>query len=216
MKVVRTNATSSRTTSEIDLFDEVEIRDPEARAKAKRDVGEYLLEAIQQAVGGQESPVSGEGKFKKLSKEYAARKMDEVGNKDPNLELYGDMLNALNFRETSSGIELGYFGKEAPKADGHNNFSGESKIPQRRHLPDTGQGFTTDIEDNVRQIIANAVADTVSFDRSDFEDVETKRDLYEVLAKVFDGLTRYEIRTAVLGNQTLIDLLEELELLDLL
>lgn len=216
MKVVKTNATSARTTTELELFDEINIRDPQARAEAKRQVGEYLLEAIQQAAGHQESPVEGEGKFKKLSKDYAERKKDEVGNTLSNQELEGDMLSALAYRETSKGIELGYFGEEAPKADGHNNFSGKSKLPTRRTIPGEGQTFISEIQSNVRQIIANAAADATEFSRSDFEDVETKKGLYDVLAQVFDGLTRSEIRTAVLGNDPLIRLLDDLDLLDLL
>lgn len=216
MKVIKTNATSQRTSSELDLFDEIAIRDPAARARAKADVGEYLLEAIQQAVGHDVSPVAGEGKFAKLSKEYAAKKASEVGNKEPNLEVTGDMLSALNFRETSNGIEIGVFGEQAPKADGHNNFSGKSKLPMRRFLPDDTEQFTTEIRDNVRLIIANAVADSVEFTKSDFAGVSTKTDLYDVLTQVFIGLSRSEILSAVLGNDPLRKLLEDADLFDLL
>lgn len=216
MKVVKTNATSERTTTELDLFDESQIRDPATRDKAKQMIGDYLVEAIQQAVGHDMSPVDGEGKFKKLSKEYAHKKKEEVGNTEPNLELSGDMLNALAFRETSKGIEIGVFGEQAPKADGHNNFSGDSRIPTRRFLPDEGQEFIGEIEDNVRQIMANVVADSVNVTKEDLQDVDSKSSLYDVLSKVFDGMTRSEIRIAVLGNQDLLDLLDELDLLDML
>lgn len=217
MKVVDSYATGKRTSTEIDLFDEVKVRSPELRDQIKQQVGDYLLSAIQREVGHDTSPVSGEGDFKKLSPEYAAFKKKEVGNKEPNLELSGDMMNALDWRDTgSTKIEVGIFGDQAPKADGHNNLSGESQIPTRRFLPDVGQRFTSKIEDDVRQIIANAIADSNPFEPSDFSGVDTKAELYAVLSDVFDGLTRSEIRAAVLTNQDLLDMLKDEELLDLL
>lgn len=214
-KASKTNSTSSRTSSEIDLFTEMPVP-RQIKDKVTDLVGEYLVEKIQQGVGKGISPVSGEGNFKKLSKDYAAFKEQEVGNEDPNLELTGAMLSALDYRATNKGIEIGIFGKEAPKADGHNDFSGDSKIPTRRFLPDEGQSFRSEIDRDIRQIIADAIAEEVQLSPSDFEGVTSKEAFFEVLSQVFDGLSRSEIRSAILGNEELLQVIEDLGLLDYL
>lgn len=121
------------------------------RSAAKEDVGNFVKEEILRSLSTGNSPVAGE-QFKKLSKQYA----DEFkgGNQTPNLELEGDLLDALKFEEKASGIEIGIFpGKEVPKADGHNNFSGDSKLPKRRFIPEENQTFKKKIMNGVNAII---------------------------------------------------------------
>jgi len=77
------------------------------------------------------------------------------GYRTPNLELEGDMLDALTFETTSSGITVGIFedSGQADKADGHNNFSGKSKLPLRRFIPKSDEEFKGSINTGVRQIL---------------------------------------------------------------
>lgn len=215
MKTTKTNLSNQRTSSDIDLFSDNDV--PRAARAAVRDaVGEYLVEQIQLAVAAAESPVEGHGKFERLSPEYAELKRKEVGHANQNLEASGHMLDQLGFRATSEGVEVGIFGDAAPQADGHNNFSGRSKIPTRRFLPAEGEAFVSTIQNGVEQIIADVIADNQELTKEDFEEVETKSELYDVLAKTFTTLSRSEIRAAVLRSDTLVTLLNELDLLELL
>lgn len=215
MEVKKAVGTKSKTTSEIDL----ELSDalPETiKAKVKRDVGEFLVERVLSSLRNAETPVKGEG-WPALSKEYKAKKKAEGLPGEPNMELEGDMLDALTFEETSDGVEIGFFGAEAWKADGHLKFSGkENNTPQRRFLPGEGQEFDAEITRKAEQIIADAIAENADFDKSVFEDVASKSDLYEVLAEFFPDMSRAEIRSAVTRAPALIKLLDELDLIDLL
>lgn len=100
------------------------------------------------------SPVGNRGQFKKLNKEYA--KEQKGGNTTANLELDGDMLDALvSQNRRGSEIEFGIFkSKQVGKADGHNNFSGDSKLPTRRFIPDEDENLKRDIEQKIKATIA--------------------------------------------------------------
>lgn len=64
------------------------------------------------------------------------------------------MLDALEFRTTTGGIEVGIFdSSEVPKADGHNNFSGDSKLPKRRFIPEKNQSFRPIIESGIEAVL---------------------------------------------------------------
>lgn len=124
------------------------------KAEAKEAVGEYLMGAMLDKIADGKSPVKGE-RFPRLSKPYADE--EKFGDRTPNLDLEGDMLNALEFkRRKGDEIEIGIFKKkEVPKADGHNNFSGKSDLPQRRFVPDERQEFKKDIEAGIKRTIKN-------------------------------------------------------------
>ena len=79
-----------------------------------------------------------------------------------NLELSGDMLDSLEFRVKGTKIEVGIWGSEADKADGHNNFSGDSKLPERKFIPNgsNGETFRPDIRQEVDSILEGYVKDT--------------------------------------------------------
>jgi hypothetical protein len=124
------------------------------KAKAKKEVGDLIVNEILRSVEGGNSPVSGYGKFKKLNKDYA--KEEKGGNRTANLDLEGDMLNALvSKNKTGSEIEFGIFkAKEVGKADGHNNFSGDSTLPVRRFVPDEDENLKRNIEKMIVETIA--------------------------------------------------------------
>ncbi len=162
-------------------------------------------------MGEEKSPVSGKA-FEKLSDSYKKKKKAEGGTPKPNLEASGDMLDSLGYKVTSEGVKIGVFGKDAPKADGHNNLSGDSLLPERRFLPDEGEFFKKDIREGIESIIADAVAEEGP-DKAMFEDVESKAELYSTLQDLFIGLSKSEIRNAVLYNEDWYDMLDDLDLL---
>lgn len=65
------------------------------------------------------------------------------------------MLDALTSQNRKGDIiEVGIFkAKEQGKADGHNNFSGKSKLPTRRFIPSEKENFKRFINKGIDQII---------------------------------------------------------------
>lgn len=215
MKVIGSTVNDSEISSVIDIVSDVVAPD-EVKEKIKDAVGEYLIEQTLLSVGDATSPISGESWKKTLSPEYKKVKDEYGGSLVANMELKGDMLSALGFEKTDEGIKIGVFGGEAPKADGHNNFSGDSTLPSRRFLPDEGQAYKSKIERGVTEIINDILAEEIVPSKQEFEGVESSSDLYEVLSGLFGDATKSQIKRAVLGSDPLIDLLKELDLLDLL
>ena len=143
------------------IFDPFEItnRDPlpkDKRAEALDDISNFVLESVLQHVGESTSPVSGRyGKFQALSKAWKAKKEEEGGTPIPNLEFTGSMLSALECNIKGGKLVLRIKGSESDKADGHNNHSGESKIPTRRFIPleSDGETFKKEIINGIKTII---------------------------------------------------------------
>lgn len=219
MKVINAVGTESETYSEIDILSDLDVSD-KAASKIKAEVGEFLVEQILEAVASSRSPVSGES-WPALSKEYAREKKLLGGIPKPNMELSGDMLQELTYKKTPDGIKIGFFSKsEAGKADGHNNFSGDSMLAevgkQRRFLPGEGQEFKNHIEAGVKDIIAQYSVSDDRFKKSDFEGIESKQELWGVLKEMFPNLTRAEIAASIMTNDAVYEFLDELDLLDYL
>lgn len=170
---------------------------PETKNQIKNDVGEYLIEQILLSVGESKSPLSGE-RFKALSKDYRAKKMAEGAPGVPNLELNGDMLSSLTYEEKDEGIEIGVFGADAPKADGHNNFSGKSSLPERRFLPSQGEGFKPSIEKEIQAIVQDAIAEEAEIIEAEFDEASSSSTFYDVLISQLGVETRAEARATVL------------------
>jgi len=123
----------------------------ESRKAALNDVGEFIRDSILDYVGEGKSPVKGEGSFKKLNKNYADNQ--KSGDRLANLDLNGDMLDALDFRTsvTASKITVGIFRKsEAIKAYNHN--VGDT-LPKRRFIPDESQEFKEEIKRGIKRIL---------------------------------------------------------------
>ncbi len=213
MKVTAVTAKGNQTSVRLDL--ELDGVPAKARNEVKEKVGEFLVEQTLLAVGGSSSPVQGE-EWPALSAAYKHWKEGQGGSNEPDLELSGGMLDALDFNPTSDGIEIGVYGKAAPRADGHNNLSGESDLPQRRFLPGEGQEYKSSIQKEIDAIIADAITSNVKLDKKDLDDVSTSAELYAVLEETFGDMARADIRDAVLNSSELIDLLDGEGLLDLL
>ena len=129
------------------------IKNASDRTEAKKEIGDLIVNEILRYVQDGNSPVAGYSAFKKLNPVYA--KEEKGGDKTPNMELNGDMLDALEFiSRRGSEIEIGIFkSSQVGKADGHNNFSGDSKLPLRRFIPDENESFKRDIESKIKTII---------------------------------------------------------------
>ena len=214
IKVKKTTATADRTTSTLSFLEGVALSEA-SKDRVKQDVGDFLVEQTLLAIRKSDSPVEGES-IPALSPKYKKKKLAEGLPGKANLEHEGDLLDALSFEPTADGIEIGWVGDQAPKADGHADFSGKSNLPRRRIIPGKGQSFDAGIVKDVEKIVADAVAEELDFKAADFADVTTKADLYDVLGEVLDGMSRAEIRSAVTRTPKLANLLDDLGLFSLL
>lgn len=125
-------------------------RIPESRrSSAKKAVLNVIENETTRALARGRSPVKGEI-FPKLKEKYADDQ--KQGDRTPNLQLEGDMLEAIEYNVlTGDDVGWGYTNDntQSDKADGHNQFSPESKkaiwdngnpkLPKRRYIPDDGQ-----------------------------------------------------------------------------
>lgn len=214
MKVLQTEVTPTKTAATLELKEELKGFTASEKKEVLDMIGELLVEQILDYVTDQKSPVTGNG-FKPLSLEYSRRKKEEVGNTKANLDLSGDMLQALDYKIKEGKIEIGVYGSEAPKADGHNNLSGESKLPTRRFIPDKGQTFDSSIKDLIKETIDTYIADNAKFKASDLRQIESKSDLYEYLKDELGDLPRARLKELVLQSELSVKL-DDFDLLDLL
>lgn len=214
MKTIKAEATPTKTASTLEFKEELKGLTKEQRREVLDQIGELLVEQILDAVGGQKSPVTGNA-FKPLSLEYSKRKKQEVGNTRANLDLNGDMLQSLDYRVTDEKIEIGVFGSEAPKADGHNNISGDSKIPTRQFIPKKGQTFDASIKDLIQETLEVYIADNAKFKAKDLRQIQNKTDLYQYLKEELGDLPRSRLKELVLQSELSVRL-DGFDLLDLL
>ena len=214
MKVLETTASKNKTASKIDLSDALEGLNKSQQREVLDQVGELLVTQVLEYVADSKSPVDGSA-FVALSKDYAEKKKEETGSSAPNLDLTGDMLSSLDYKIIGNSIELGVYGADAGKADGHNNFSGESKLPTRQFLPNKGELFDESIMDIINEAIDLYKADNLELDESILKTVETKADLYEYLSNEFDWLSKPKIKELVLTTE-MAATLDKYDLLELL
>jgi hypothetical protein len=129
------------------------------RKEVLENIAEYVRDEILQYVGDAESPVAGRGKFKELTPAYKKVKAEISNSTEPNLELYGDMLDALEYEIQGNKIKIGWWSDpdEAAKADGHNNHSGKSSLPIRRAIPTKKETFKKDIIQGMKEIAESMI-----------------------------------------------------------
>jgi phage gpG-like protein len=132
----------------------------------KREIAEVVIDEIQSYLAKGESPVDGQS-FPSLSKKYA--ESEKNGNRTPNLNLQGDLWDSLAVEFDDSKMIVGVFDKrETPKADGHNNFSGDSKLPQRRFIPNKDESFRPAIMRKVQTLIDSRKSTQQDEDEADY------------------------------------------------
>lgn len=163
---------------------------PNLPSAIKKEIGNLIVEEIMNDLENKISPVDG-SKFEPLSEKYAKFKKIEVGNKDPNLELYGDLKAAILSRSTRDGVEIYIKGKETPKAFNHN--VGDT-VPKRQFIPDedAGETFRSAIMDKISGLIEDEVGisleDLQDLQRSNPDEVSTDLLLQdEAIRKLLEG-----------------------------
>lgn len=203
-----------KTSTKIDFSDVLDGLNKSQQREVLDQVGELLVTQVLEYVANSKSPIDG-STFHALSDEYAKKKKEETGSDDPNLDLTGKMLSSLDYKIIGQAIELGVYGDDAGKADGHNNFSGKSKLPERKFLPDKGELFDDEIVNIINDAIDMYKADNLSLDEDVLKNIDTKEELYGYLANEFDWLSKPKIKELILSSE-LATTLDKFDLLDLL
>lgn len=196
---------SDSTVSDSEISSLLEIDAPD---NVKEEIGEYLVEQILASTAESKSPVAGYGRFPALSKLYKEKKEESGRSGVPNLDYDGDMLSSLDYELTEDGIKIGVFGDQAPKADGHNNFSGDSQLPMRRFLPDVGEEFRKDITAEIEAILNERKVDEAVDDLPDeideaLEVVETRDEFFSFLTDITGVEEEYLLVSAAKANPKL-------------
>lgn len=125
------------------------------KAEARAAVADYVREEVLSTVGGGASPVAGEKWKRDLSPKYKAKKAKFSSAGFANMELHGDLLDSVEVVVKGSKLRLKVGEDQNDKADGHCNFSGKSKLPRRRFIPNgkEGQTFKRNIIDGIRDVL---------------------------------------------------------------
>jgi len=201
LNVKKSNVSESEISSEIKLGLPDGLPKKELN-KIKDEAGELLVDAILSSVGKATSPIQGES-WPALTKEYKSFKQKQGAGSKANMELTGDMLDSLGFSRTKDGVKIGITGFQAPKADGHNNFSGKSELPRRRFLPVKGDKFKGSVEKDIKGIIADAVAKNARIKKRELNKIGSKRELNSFIKESFKGVTIAEAKDAILLDDDL-------------
>lgn len=212
MEVKTAKASDSEIYSEIELnLDNV----PKSKRRAvARDVGEFLKEQTLLSLASAKSPVSRAPYKSTLSKDYREEKIKAGRGGRANMEFEGDMLDSLEYKVTDNGLRIGHFdASQAPKADGHNNFSGRSTLPKRQYLPEESQKYKADIDREVRRIIAENSVQSKAISDSKLRSVQTQADFWRVLRSAYPDTSKADILAVVTRNDALVDRLSGFGLL---
>jgi phage gpG-like protein len=129
----------------------------EKRELVMQQVADYVVAAIKDDCSASKSPVTGRD-FKKLKPKYAASKTAQGASGVADLSLSGDLLESLEVERGDRKLTLTVPSDEQGKADGHNNFSGKSKLPKRKFIPnaENEETFRPGIREGIAAIIEAA------------------------------------------------------------
>ena len=216
MKVIKTKANKGEISSEIDILSGVAVS-PRTRSKIKKEVVEFLEDVTLDAVGNARSPIGDGAKFPSLEPKYKAQKIKAGGAGRANLELTGDMLDSFGGKtrtRNSDTIKMGVFGSDAGKADGHNNFSGKSKLKKRQFLPKKNQKYAESIRKEVKNIIDDHLIRERRLKKSQLSSIQNKTQLNSMLRELFPSLSLQRAKEAVLRDDELVADFSEFDLLD--
>lgn len=146
------------------------LRNIEDKKSALEEVGEYLRDSILDSLGDAETPVQGGSYKATLSDPYKKIKAKISGSKDANLELFGDMLDALdyNINPRKGTVTVGIFDDEqAEKAYGHNTgFKGHPNPKmrgnknKRQFIPNSKQKFKEEIMNGIDRILKDYASES--------------------------------------------------------
>lgn len=165
--------------------------------RIKDEAGQLIIDHILTNVGKARSPIKGAG-WRALSGDYRKYKRDEGRGTKANLEFSGDMLDALEYVRVPEGVRIQIRGDQAGKADGHNNFSGESELPTRQFLPKEGDEFTGSVAQEIDGIIADEMTTRFRISKRDLSDIASKQDLNRFLISRFPDTSLSEVKNSIL------------------
>lgn len=149
-------ATIKAVVKQFDPFKNVKVPEGRKRKRALNLIKEFVLESALDKIGSGKSPVKGGPWKRKLTKGYKAIKSDVSGVTFANLELEGDLLDALDVKEKGDKLEYGVRGSEAGKADGNNRGTYGKKASSpgkaRRFVPLKNETFDDTIWKGIDKI----------------------------------------------------------------
>lgn len=138
-------------------FEETGIKVVKSQRKdALEAVSNYVLEQVLEFVSDGNSPVSGHGKFPGYEKSYKEFKSEISSAGTVNLELFGDMLSALDTKVSGDSVLLTISGEQAEKADGHCKLTGRDNptlTKERRFIPAADEMFKQNIMSGIKKIL---------------------------------------------------------------
>jgi phage gpG-like protein len=105
------------------------------------------------------SPVEDGDWQRSLSKSYLKKKKAQGGASYSDLRLDGDLMSSLEVGQFGNKLRVTVSDDQQGKADGHNNFSGNSPLPERQFIPDEtkGQHFDQKIIKKIAKIVNEIV-----------------------------------------------------------
>lgn len=129
-------------------FTKSQIQEVYDRAKG------LVLESVLTDMGQGRSSVDGQ-RWKKLDRKYASKKRAEGGTGSANLEMSGSLKESIRVKKSGDELVLTTTASKQAVADGHNNFSGESNLPERKFIPneDNGETLRSGIRADLKAII---------------------------------------------------------------
>lgn len=124
------------------------------------EIGDYVVTSMLDYLGDGRSPVNGD-QFEKLNSKYANR--SKGGDRTANMELNGDLLDALDFEIKDGELFVGFFDDDqAIKAYGHQTgMKGHPWLagvtPKRKLVPGASEDFDDRIMDGIDSIIEDFI-----------------------------------------------------------
>lgn len=137
---------------------ELEKLSQSTRREISAELGEFIVDKILADTSNRRSSVTGQ-RWEKLSKKYKEEK-SKIAPGVANLELHGDMLDALKARPRHDHVEVGVYGRQqALKADGHTHAGifGQSKLPVRKFIPTGSESLRSGIKRDVVRLAKELV-----------------------------------------------------------
>ena len=143
---------------DFDPFKLTGVKVPKAdRAQALEEAANFVKEKILLNTGDGKTSVAGGRWVKSLTPEYKKRKLEESGVGTANLELTGEMLDALEvYAQSSTKIRIEVTGSENQgKAEGHltGQYGNSSRTRPRQFMPQGSEELSPDIVRGLREVL---------------------------------------------------------------
>ena len=141
----------NKISNNLDIEEELSELKPSRRKTAADAVGVYILSEIKSYLDKGNSPVKGEGAFKKLTKDYKKYKQKLGKGGDPNLQLFGDIVNSIQVNATKRSVEL-KIANSLQKKKAYNHNVGDT-LPKRQFIPEEDNQFKRNITSGIKKVI---------------------------------------------------------------